>query len=69
MKASDNMLKLRDPYDFNTVKLRDETTRKKKIKFKSLCPTYAFYYQCTNLILKGYCPYEHVEDCRKAYMV
>ena len=44
MKASDNMLKLREPSEFNTVKLRDEIVRKKKIKFESLCPTFAFYY-------------------------
>ena len=68
MRASDDKLRLRDPSDINTVKLRDETIRKKQIKFESLCPNYAFYFQCTNLILKGYCPYEHIEDCRKAYM-
>ena len=29
MKASDAMLKLRDPADFKTVKLKDEIIRKK----------------------------------------
>ena len=28
---------------------------------------HAFYYSCTNEILKNHCPYEHQEDCRKAY--
>ena len=44
MRASDAMLKLRDPADFKTVKLRDETIRKNKIRFESLCPTFAFYF-------------------------
>ena len=67
MKASDEKLKLRDPTDFTTVKLRDETIRKKEVKFDSLCPMHAFFYSCSNLILKDYCPYVHNEDCRKAY--
>ena len=41
--------------------------RKKKIKFDSLCPMYSHYYDCTNEILKDYCPYHHQEDARKAY--
>ena len=28
---------------------------------------FSFYYNCTNEILKGYCPYEHHEDSRKTY--
>ena len=44
MKASDAMLKLRDPADFKTIKLRDEIIRKKRIRFESLCPTFAFYF-------------------------
>ena len=67
MKASDEKLKLRDPKELNTVKLKDEIIRKKQVKFESLCPNHAFYFNCTNLILKDYCPFEHVEDCRKAY--
>ena len=33
MKASDEKLKLRGPTDFRTVKLRDETIRKKEVKY------------------------------------
>ena len=67
MVASDAKLKLRESTDFNTVKLKDEVIRKKEIKFDSLCPMYTFYYSCTNLILKDYCPFVHNEDFRKAY--
>ena len=67
MRPSEEMLKLRNPNDFNISKLKDEVTKKKEIKFDSLCPMFAFYFPCTNLILKDYCPYQHIEDCRKAY--
>ncbi len=67
MRASDDKLKIREPSDFTTVKLKDEIIRKKKIRFESLCPNHAFYLNCSNLILKNYCPFEHIEDCRKAY--
>ena len=53
MKASDEKLKLRDPADFNTVKLKDLIIRKKEIKFDSLCPMHGFYLSCTNLFLKA----------------
>ena len=29
---------------------------------------FAFGFSCSNLILKDYCPYFHVEDCKKAFM-
>ena len=28
---------------------------------------FGYYYSCTNMILKDYCPYHHVEDVRKAF--
>ena len=67
MKPSDDKLMMRKPEDIPTMKLRDEAVRKKKIKFDALCPMYGHYYDCTNLILKGYCPYYHMNDARKAY--
>ena len=67
MCPSEEKLKIREPSDILTIKLRDQTVRTKKIKFEALCPQFSFFFPWTNEILKGYCPYIHIEDCRKAY--
>ena len=69
MKPSDERFELRQPSDFNINKLKDEMVRRKQVKYDVLCPLFAFYFECPNLILKDYCPYLHIEDCRKAYRV
>ena len=67
IRISDEMLTLREPSDFVGNKLKDQVVRMKQIKFESLCPMFGHYYSCTNLVLKDYCAYYHVEDVRKAY--
>ena len=69
IRPSDEKLKLREPAELISSKLKDEAVRKKQIKFQSLCPMFAYYYACTNMILKDYCPYYHTEDVRKAFFV
>ena len=67
MRVSKDKLNLRRPEEIATTKLRDEMVRLKEIKYDALCPMFAFYYPCSNLILKNYCPFVHNEDCRKGY--
>ena len=52
-----------------TIKRRDQQIKSREIKYEALCPNHAFYNPCINLIKNNYCPYWHIEDCRKAYCV
>ena len=69
MIPEETKLRQREPSEIISTKLRDETVRRKCLKFDTMCPLFGFYYPCTNLILKNYCPFQHVEDVRKAYLI
>ena len=57
MIPQEDRLKMREPSEIVSTKLRDETIRKKQLKFDTMCPQFGFFYPCTNRILKGYCPF------------
>ena len=69
MKISKEQLKKREPSEIVLTKVRDEAIRIKEIKFNQMCPFFVYYFPCTNLILKDYCPYQHCKDVRKAVLM
>ena len=64
--ANDKMAKI-PTEKIITMKRREEQIKARNFKYEALCPYHAFYNPCPNLIKNDYCPYWHVEDCRKAY--
>ena len=37
-----------------------------QVKYEALCPNFAYEIPCANLILKGYCCYQHNRFARRA---
>ena len=40
--------------------------KERKVKYDAICPNFAFFLSCTNLIKNDWCPFQHIVDVRKA---
>ena len=67
MKTSDAKIAKIPTTKIFTMKRKEEQIKQREIKYEALCPHHAFYNPCSSMIRNDYCPYYHIEDCRKAY--
>ena len=67
MICDNENLKNIDHKNIFTTKRKDEAIKIQNITYKAQCPYFGFFYPCISKILKNHCPYEHIEDVRKAF--
>ena len=51
------------------TKLRDLIMKANKVKTNVICPNYGFDLPCPNLLLRDYCPNNHIPAIKKAWQI